>query len=150
IAIVLVAGVAGATAAWQLSNTDNRAADLQTAPLNRGDLVAGIAATGTVEPEEVVDVGAQVGGQISAFGTDEKGNPIDYGSAVEAGTVLARIDDSVYAADVQAAKAQLEQARANQLGSEAAVQQAQAKLTQAQQEWQRAQELRSAGILAQS
>jgi len=66
---------------------------LQTAVVQRGDVVATISATGTVEPEEVVDVGAQVAGLIKAFGTDVNGKTIDYGSAVDIGTVLSRIDD---------------------------------------------------------
>ena len=36
--------------------------DLQTAAVVRGDVLAGISATGTLEPEEVVDIGAQVTG----------------------------------------------------------------------------------------
>ena len=50
------------------------------APVIRGDLEAVISATGTVEPEEVIDVGAQVAGKIIAFGKDKNGKPIDYGS----------------------------------------------------------------------
>jgi len=37
-----------------------------------------------------VDVGAQVSGIISTFGKDKDGKMIDYGSPVEAGTVLAK------------------------------------------------------------
>ena len=78
--------------------------------MQRSDLVAMIGSTGTVEPEEVVDVGAQVAGQISAFGKDKNGKSIDYGSAVEQGTVLAQIDAALYSADMEAAQAQLQQA----------------------------------------
>src|SRR5438105_659206 len=39
----------------------------KTAPVKRGGLVQTITATGTVEPEEVVDIGAQVAGQINTF-----------------------------------------------------------------------------------
>ena len=45
------------------------------------------------EPEEVIDVGAQVAGQILSFGKDADGKTVDYGSHVREGTVLARIDD---------------------------------------------------------
>src|SRR5438552_3660595 len=70
----------------------------RTAAVERGDLQATISATGTIEPEEVVDVGAQVAGQIKELGTDphDSRKHIDYGSAVEEGTVLARIDDALY------------------------------------------------------
>jgi HlyD family secretion protein len=42
----------------------------RTAPVERGDLLSTISATGTVEPEEVVDVGAQVMGRIRDLGVD--------------------------------------------------------------------------------
>jgi HlyD family secretion protein len=119
------------------------AADIQTKPIKRGNVLSEISSTGTVEPEEVIDVGAQVAGQIDSFGTDVSGKPIDYGSVVDKGTVLAQIDDSLYAADVQ-------QARANLTSAEAGVLQAQAKLGQARQDWQRAQKLGPSEALAPS
>jgi HlyD family secretion protein len=42
----------------------------RTVPVQRGDLLSTIGATGTIEPEEVVDVGAQVAGRILDFGID--------------------------------------------------------------------------------
>ncbi len=119
------------------------AADIRTEPIKRGNVLSEISASGTVEPEEVVDVGAQVAGQIDSFGTDVNGKPIDYGSVVDKGTVLAQIDYSLYAADVQ-------QARANLTSAEAGVLQAQAKLGQARQDWQRAQKLGPSEALAPS
>ena len=41
--------------------------------MKRGNLIATISATGTVEPEEVIDVGAQVAGRIVEFGKDKNG-----------------------------------------------------------------------------
>src|SRR5579872_1408523 len=64
----------------------------RTVPVKRGDLTSTISATGTVEPEEVIDVGAQVAGIIETFGTDKNGKRIDYGSEVTNGMVLAKID----------------------------------------------------------
>src|SRR5258708_36312347 len=49
---------------------------LNTATVKRGDLVATITATGTIEPVEVVDVGAQVAGLILSFGKDKDGRTI--------------------------------------------------------------------------
>jgi len=86
---------------------------------------------GTVEPEELIDVGAQVAGQINSFGKDKNGKTIDYGSVVEEGTILAQIDDSLYAADVAMAKAQLQQAMAGVQRAEADLGQLKAKLYQA-------------------
>ncbi len=119
-----------------------------TAAVKRGDLVSTISATGTIEPVEVVDVGAQVAGLILSFGKDKNGNSIDYGSIIEEGTVLARIDDSVYAADFALARAQVEQDKAGELSADASLQQVKAKLIQTEAEWNRAQELSRSKLLA--
>src|SRR5262245_19810406 len=81
----------------------------RSAHVTRGDLRVTISATGTIEPEEVVDVGAQVAGMIKTFGRDlrDANKAIDYGSPVEEGTLLAQIDDAVYKAQVSQAKATL-------------------------------------------
>jgi HlyD family secretion protein len=126
------------------------AAMFRTVPVKRGDLVATISATGTVEPEEVIDIGAQVAGRIVAFGKDKHGKTIDYGSAVEAGTVLARIDDALYAADVDQARATLGQSKAALQRSEADLNQLKAKLYQAQRDWARAQKLGPGDALSQA
>jgi HlyD family secretion protein len=148
--VIVVVAVLGGTIAWRLGQKNGRETTLRTAPVLRSDLVATISATGTVEPEEVVDVGSQVAGQISAFGKDKNGKSIDWGSAVEHGTVLAQIDDALYRADVEAAKAQLRQAQANAISADANVMQMQAKLVQAQQDWDRAQKLGPSEALAPS
>jgi HlyD family secretion protein len=149
LAAVVVALVATA-AVFYLFRGDRSAASFRTAQVKRGDLVATIGATGTVEPEEVVDVGAQVAGQIVTFGKDRNGKTIDYGSVVEEGTVLARIDDTLYAADVAQARAQLQQAKAGVQRAEADLGQLQAKLVQAEQDWKRARELGPSDALSQS
>ncbi len=138
-----VAALLGGLGAWHLYGEREPVTKLRTVPVKRADLLATIGATGTVEPEEVVDVGAQVAGQINEFGTDVNGKPVDYGSVVDEGTVLAQIDDSLYAADVQQAQANLNSAEAN-------VVQSQAKLNQARQDWERAQKLGPSEALAPS
>src|SRR5947208_4559286 len=42
----------------------------RTAPVARDNLLSNISASGTVEPEDVIDVGAQIVGQITTFGPD--------------------------------------------------------------------------------
>lgn len=124
------------------------AAGYQTATVKRGEIAAQITANGTVEPEELVDVGAQVAGQISAFGTDGEGKPVDYGSVVKDGQMLATIDDALYAADVASARAALAQAQAGVTRAEADVAVAESKLTQAGRDWERAQKLGPSDALA--
>jgi HlyD family secretion protein len=100
----------------------------RTEAVTRGDLLATVSATGTVEPEDVVDVGAQVAGQIKRFGTDGKtGKPIDYSSAVEEGQPLAFIDDVLYKAKVDQSKAQLASAKAQLESAKAQLESAKAK-----------------------
>jgi len=148
--VLIVVAAVGGTLVWSLGHKNGAETALRTAPVQRRDLMATISATGTVEPEEVVDVGAQVAGQISAFGKDKNGKSIDWGSAVEQGTVLAQIDDALYRADAEAAKAQLQQAQANAISADANVLQMKAKLVQAQQDWDRAQQLGPSEALAPS
>ena len=135
---------------WLLKNDNKASVSFRTVPVKRGDLVATIGATGTVEPEEVVDVGAQVAGRIVTFGKDESGKQVDYGSRVEEGTILAQIDDSLYAADVAQTKAQLEQAKASVVRAEADLVQMQAKLTQAERDLNRAKKLGPGDALSQA
>jgi len=133
----------GSLAVWQFTRSKGKDAAYRTAELTRGNLLVTINATGTVEPEEVIDVGAQVAGRIVSFGKDAKGKTVDYGSLVEAGTVLARIDDSLYGADVAQAEAQL-------LSNKAGLQKAKADLFRTEQEWNRAQQLGPSQALSQS
>src|ERR1051325_4624067 len=97
--LVLLAIVAG-TAAWYWKHNGASQISVTTAPVKRGDVVYSIGATGTVEPEEVIDVGAQVAGKIMEFGKDKDGKTVDYGSFIEAGNLLAKIDETVYLAAV--------------------------------------------------
>ncbi|MGC8744597.1 MAG: efflux RND transporter periplasmic adaptor subunit [Verrucomicrobiia bacterium] len=142
IVLILVCGIGYAGVQYfQSGKKSNKENLFRTAEITRGDIVATITATGVVEPEELVDVGAQVAGRIIAFGKDKNGNLIDYGSEVEEGTILANIDDSIYSAEVEMATAQLTQAKASQLRAESDLQQLLAKLEQAKRDWERAQKL---------
>jgi HlyD family secretion protein len=141
IALLLVPLV-GAGGVWYWHSNGKSAPKFRTARVERGDLVASINATGTIEPEEVVDVGAQIAGQIKRFGVDprDEKRPIDYGSPVEEGTVLAWIDDALY-------KAQLNQAEANLAHAQADLRQLRAKEVQAKRDWDRAKPLKDQGAI---
>jgi len=143
IVVPVVLLLMAAIAVWQWRGQRGQAAHFRTVEITRGELLVTINATGTVEPEEVIDVGAQVAGRIVAFGQDAKGGAVDYGSRVMAGMVLARIDDSLYSAEAASAEAQLRSAKAG-------LQKAQADLFRASQDWQRAQKLGPSEALSQS
>ncbi|MCX7428195.1 MAG: efflux RND transporter periplasmic adaptor subunit [Planctomycetia bacterium] len=132
--VVLLAG--GGLAYYTTHGAAEPEARFRTATVERDELLATIGATGTVEPEEVVDVGAQVVGRIKSLGVDpaDPNKTIDYGSVVQEDTVLARIDDAIY-------RAQVDQAEASLLRAQADLLQAEAKRYQTQQDWNRAQSL---------
>jgi HlyD family secretion protein len=140
IALVLVM-VVGGSAAWYIRRDNAQAVSFRTATITRGDLLVSIGATGTVEPEESIDVGAQVAGRIVSFGKDADGNTVDYTSPVEPNMVLAQIDDTLYRAQAAEAAAQVQQAKAAVQTAQANLKQNQAKLYQAQRDWDRAQKL---------
>ena len=140
-AAVIVVAMLG-TGIWWWHARGNSRLSFLTATVKRGDIAATISSSGTIEPSETVDVGAQVAGRITTFGTDINGKTIDYNSVVEQGAMLAKIDDSVYAADLSVAKA-------GELTAAANVEQMKAKLVQAAAEWKRAQVLYGSKLLAQ-
>jgi len=140
--------LAGGLGAWRWRAGSDHKVLFNTAVVTHGDLVATISATGTIEPVEVVDVGAQVAGLVSSFGQDKSGKMIDYGSMVEEGTLLAKIDESLYAAEFALARAQVDQAKAGEARAAADLDQMKAKAVQAEADWKRAQELGRAQLLA--
>ena len=145
--LVLVGVVAGGAAFYTKYLGAPTPSSFRTVPVKRGDLSITISATGTLEPEEVVDVGAQVVGPILNLGPDPRGatdpafkdKKIDYGSPVDEGTVLAQIDPAVY-------KANLNQAQATLLRAKCDLGQFNAHRNQAEAEFNRAQKLRAISI----
>ena len=65
-----------------------------------------VEASGTINPVQTVSIGSQVSGQISAI-------YVDYNSEVKKGQLLAEIDTSLFEAQVNQAKATIDNARAN-------------------------------------
>jgi HlyD family secretion protein len=141
--LLIVLGAVGASGWWYVYGHGDQHSRFRTVTAERGELLATINATGTIEPEEVIDIGAQVAGMILEFGRDPKKTnmPIDYNSEVEAGTVLARIDESLYKATVEQTEANMHQAEANVRQNEANLQAMRSKLEQTKRDWERVQKL---------
>ena len=148
--LLVVAGLVGGGIYWYAKNKAKPAVSYLTTEIKQGDLLVTINATGTVEPEEVVDVGAQVAGKIIEFGKDAAGKTIDYGSIVKKGVVLARIDDALYLAEWTKAKAEVASAEAGILSAQADLKQVDAKLIQTKSDWERASILVPQSVISRS
>jgi HlyD family secretion protein len=139
--------------------------DFRTAVVKRQTISNAISATGTLEPCEIIDVGAQVAGRVIAFGTDpDTKKHLDYGSRVTKGMVLASIDPTFYETEVAIAEAQakrstaqlaqavaaLKEAEASVHRSEAELLQQQSKLERSTRELQRSQGLAKSNSMSES
>src|SRR5512147_2453633 len=78
----------------------------RTEPVTRGDILATVTATGTVNAVTTVQVGTQVSGTIKSLFAD-------FNSHVKKGEIIAQIDPSTFEAQVQQADANLHAAQAN-------------------------------------
>jgi HlyD family secretion protein len=98
-----------------------------TARVSRGDVVATVEATGTLEAVTTVQVGSQVSGTISALNAD-------FNSRVRKGQVIAKLDSSLF-------QTQVDQARATVARLQAEVDRARVQATDADLKLKRAHEL---------
>ncbi len=143
--LLIIAGAGWGVKKW-LTKSKNADATFVTAAIRKGNLSATVSVTGTVEPRNVVDVGAQVSGTIVKFGTDADGHEVDYDSPVNKGTVLAIIDPANYAARVASDKAALAEAMANVAVARAKDLTYVAAYEDAAADWKRAQKLGNQGL----
>ncbi|MDR3088167.1 MAG: efflux RND transporter periplasmic adaptor subunit [Azoarcus sp.] len=106
VVLTLVAlGIGGWFAVTSLRGNNNPAANYQFTIVQRGDIEDLVTATGTLQPRDYVDVGAQVSGQLQKI-------HVTVGSTVTADDLLAEIDPTVYLSKVDASRAMLRNQRA--------------------------------------
>jgi HlyD family secretion protein len=108
------------------------------AKAEEGEIIATVSATGTINPTTSVIVGSQLSGQVVEL-------LADYNSTVKAGQVVARLNSDQIRARLDAAHADLEQARAMKL-----VQEAQIERVRADTEKARAAEAEMEGQIARN
>lgn len=146
IAVVISLGVL----LWNRFYGEKQEIKFTTETIQRGKVASTISASGTVEPLELINVGAQVTGKIMNFGTDADGKEVDYCSRVTKGMLLAEIDEVLYDAALREANASKLQAEVKILSAIATLNQEQAKLALAEHNWARAQELHPKGSFSKS
>jgi HlyD family secretion protein len=128
----LIAVIAGLAFMWRF-DSGSGVPDFKTAKVSKGKILATVSATGTLEPVDIVDVGAQVTGLIKTFGPD-KHSPsgvIDYRSEVVEGALLATIDKTLFETKKEQAEANLQKAQADVTYAKRKVEQAQRELRRA-------------------
>jgi len=106
--LITLSVVVLAAVGWQAKShlkNDNPLANYQFTVVQRADIEDVVTATGTLQPREYVDVGAQVSGQLQKI-------HVKVGSQVQEGDLLAEIDSTVYLSRVDASRAQLRNQRA--------------------------------------
>ncbi|MDR1062788.1 MAG: efflux RND transporter periplasmic adaptor subunit [Azoarcus sp.] len=131
-ALIVLGTTALAACGWLagsrfLPDGSDPAATYQFTTVERGDIEDIVTATGTLQPRDYVDVGAQVSGQLQKI-------HVKVGSEVKAGDLLAEIDPTVYLSKVDASRAQLRNQRAQ-------LKEREAQLTLAQIQYRRQQAL---------
>ncbi len=102
VSILVFSGILLSLSAACKSSGSNYVTDKVT----RGDIITAVTATGTINPVKSVNVGSQISGQITKLF-------VDFNSPVQKGQLLALIDPSLTQAQVDQARANLANAKAN-------------------------------------
>ncbi len=136
--VLIIFGIAVAVGvgAYLALKKGNHEVMFRTDRIVRGDIIASITATGTVNAVTTVLVGTQVSGTIKTL-------YVDFNSRVKKGQLIAQIDPALFEAQVGQAKANLYSAKAN-------LDKAQATLIDGKRTMVRNKELLSRNLIAQS
>src|SRR5262245_29655375 len=140
--LLIVAAIGAGVGAYYYKRGGNEV-QVNTSPISRGDIIDTVGATGTLQAVTTVQVGSQVSGNISWLGAD-------FNSIVKKGQVIAKLDPSLFEAQLQQTRANLSQARANQTKAQSDFERTKVQLQDAQQKYTRAKELSARNLLAQS
>jgi HlyD family secretion protein len=115
IALVVVAAVA--TVGFLTRGHGGYSAEYRFVPVQQGDIVSAVSATGTLNADTTVQVGAQVSGQIAQLFAD-------FNSHVHKGQLIARLDPALSVLAVDQARAAVQQAVSDSMQKAFTLQQA--------------------------
>jgi HlyD family secretion protein len=97
----------------------------ETAHVTRGDIVANVVATGTLQAVKTVEVGTQANGIVRELDAD-------FNSVVRKGQVIARLDPSLIQAQIDQGRANVEKAKSDVEGFRVALDEANRQLSRAE------------------
>jgi HlyD family secretion protein len=126
-ALIVIASIAGYFY-WSKQSSDPQ---YRMVKIEKGTLVANVAASGTLSPVVSVQVGSQVSGQLKEV-------LVDFNSLVKKGQLIARIDPETFEYRVRQAQADVDAAQAQVLTQQAIISAQRAGLSQAEVNWQEA------------
>jgi len=104
VALVVVAAVV--VVVWQARGRGPRTIRVETAPVERKELIQTVSATGRIQPKTQVNISADVSAKITRL-------PVEEGDWVEKGSLLVELDRERHLAAVESAEANLRVAQAN-------------------------------------
>ncbi len=113
----------------------------KTAKLEKGTIVASVAASGTLNPVVAVQVGSQVSGQIKELYAD-------FNTEVKLGQLIARIDPETFEYKVRQSQADLDSARAQVMMQRAETSRYQVNADNAKRDYERNMQLIAKGFLS--
>jgi HlyD family secretion protein len=135
LAIVAIAATGVGVGAYYVSRGP-ALPQVTTAAVSRGAVTKIVATTGTVQPVTSVSVGTQVSGTVAWLGAD-------FNSIVQKGQIIARLDPSLF-------DAQVAQARSGVAKAKADLDRSRVDLADAQMKYDRAKELSDRQLIARS
>lgn len=106
----LILGILG----WRLFLAGDDAPAVLTAEVTRGNLQQTVEATGTLEPKELISVGAQVSGRLETLN-------VELGQTVRQGQLIAQIDAQTQTNSLKTAQAELANTQAQRASWQAAL-----------------------------
>ena len=112
--VALLSATAGGYYWYRVETRKDPLADVLTAEVVKGDVVAAVQATGELRPVRLVAVGAQVSGRIVSL-------PVRIGQRLKKGDLVARIDGVPQTNDLKTAQAMLADTKAQKRQKEAAL-----------------------------
>ncbi len=118
-------------------------ANIETATVERGEIIRSVATSGSVEALVMVEVGSQLSGQVKEIYAD-------FNDPVSAGEIIALIDPQTFQSRLSQAEADLKVAGANISVRQASIVRAEANLHKSSREYERQKPLANQGTISAS
>lgn len=117
--------------------------EVELAKAKRATIVEKVSASGTVQPVTEIKLAPEVSGEIRELVVEE-------GDSVKKGDFMVKIRPDTWLSQLERAEASLNQQRANQISSEAALSRAEATYTRSKQDYERQQKLWNEKVISES